>query len=175
MNIPLEDNFNDILGKACRGLGLADEQLAQQTGLTTEIIAAMKDGRQVGQHRGENGPQSDIEPAHAEGQLLRGEEAGQPRNDENLQRVAPGRQRGDQPVGRRVQLVDLGEERGEDEIAGEREEGPRRGQNPLARAGEQIAAVGPPARTGIGCHRRLRRRRLPRPDSEGSARSTARR
>lgn len=45
MKIPLEDDFNDILGKACRGLGLTDEQLAQQTGLSAETIAAVKDGQ----------------------------------------------------------------------------------------------------------------------------------
>ena len=45
MKIPLEDNFNDILGKASRGLGLGDEQLAQQTGLSTETIAAVKEGQ----------------------------------------------------------------------------------------------------------------------------------
>lgn len=42
---PLEDNFNDILGKACRGLALTDEQLSQQTGLDAETIAAVKDGQ----------------------------------------------------------------------------------------------------------------------------------
>jgi hydroxyacylglutathione hydrolase len=45
VKIPLEDDFNDILGKACRGLGLTDEQLAQQTGLSAETIAAVKDGQ----------------------------------------------------------------------------------------------------------------------------------
>ena len=45
MKIPLEDNFNDIIGKACRGLGLTDGQLAQQTGLDAETIAAVKDGQ----------------------------------------------------------------------------------------------------------------------------------
>jgi hydroxyacylglutathione hydrolase len=44
MNIPLEDNFNDIIGKACRGLGLTDGELARQTGLSAEIVAAVKDG-----------------------------------------------------------------------------------------------------------------------------------
>jgi glyoxylase-like metal-dependent hydrolase (beta-lactamase superfamily II) len=45
MKIPLEDNFHDIIGKACRGLGLADEQLAQQTGLSAQTVAAVKDGQ----------------------------------------------------------------------------------------------------------------------------------
>jgi hydroxyacylglutathione hydrolase len=45
MPLPLEDNFDDILGKACRGLGVADEQLAQETGLTAETIAAVKAGQ----------------------------------------------------------------------------------------------------------------------------------
>ena len=45
MHLSLEDNLHDVLGKACRGLGLMDEQLAQQTGLSVEIIAAVKDGQ----------------------------------------------------------------------------------------------------------------------------------
>jgi hydroxyacylglutathione hydrolase len=45
MKIPLEDNFNDVLGKSCRGLGLTDEHLALQTGFSAETIAAVKDGQ----------------------------------------------------------------------------------------------------------------------------------
>ena len=44
VKIPLEDSFNDILGKASRGLGLTDEDLAQQTGLSAETVAAVKSG-----------------------------------------------------------------------------------------------------------------------------------
>ncbi len=45
MKIPLEDNFNDILSKACRGLKLTDEQVAQRAKLTLAQVAAAKDGK----------------------------------------------------------------------------------------------------------------------------------
>jgi ribosome-binding protein aMBF1 (putative translation factor) len=41
VKIPLEDNFHDILGKAFRGSGLTDEQLAQRAGLSAETVAAV--------------------------------------------------------------------------------------------------------------------------------------
>lgn len=42
VNIPLEDNFNDILGKAMRGLKLSSAQLAQKAGVAeTDITAAL--------------------------------------------------------------------------------------------------------------------------------------
>lgn len=44
MAIPLDDSFQDVLGKACRGLGLTDEQLALKTGLPNFKIAALKNG-----------------------------------------------------------------------------------------------------------------------------------
>lgn len=44
VKIPLEDSFNDILGKASRGLGVKDEEIARRTGLSTETVAAVKDG-----------------------------------------------------------------------------------------------------------------------------------
>ena len=44
MRIPLEDNFNDIIGKACRGLKLTDEQVAQSAGVTVAEVAAAKAG-----------------------------------------------------------------------------------------------------------------------------------
>lgn len=43
--IPLEDNFTDILGKAQRGLGLSDRQLAEKAGITPADVAALKDGQ----------------------------------------------------------------------------------------------------------------------------------
>ncbi|MDB6023613.1 MAG: glyoxylase-like metal-dependent hydrolase [Pedosphaera sp.] len=43
--IPLEDNFNDIIGKAQRGLKLTDEQLAQRAGVKAADIANAKDGK----------------------------------------------------------------------------------------------------------------------------------
>lgn len=44
MTIPLEDSYQDILGKACRGLGLQDDDLARQTGLPVAKITAVKNG-----------------------------------------------------------------------------------------------------------------------------------
>ena len=42
--IPLEDNFEDILGKALRGTGIADGILEFLTGVPEEIIVKLKDG-----------------------------------------------------------------------------------------------------------------------------------
>ena len=44
MRIPLEDNFNDIIGKAGRGLKLTDEQIAQRAGVTAAEVVAAKAG-----------------------------------------------------------------------------------------------------------------------------------
>ncbi len=45
VKIPLEDNFNDIIGKAQRGLNFSDEQLAKKTGIPVADLRAVKDGR----------------------------------------------------------------------------------------------------------------------------------
>ncbi len=42
--IPLEDNFNDIIGKAQRGLQLSDQDLAGQAGVTVDELKAVKGG-----------------------------------------------------------------------------------------------------------------------------------
>jgi len=42
--ISLEDNFNDILGKAQRGLQFTDDQLARQAGVTLQDLARAKAG-----------------------------------------------------------------------------------------------------------------------------------
>src|SRR5690348_14544616 len=42
--IPLEDNFNDIIGKAQRGYKLSDEQLAQQSGVSVSELHRVKGG-----------------------------------------------------------------------------------------------------------------------------------
>jgi|SRR5579883_2943130 len=42
--IPLEDNFNDVIGKAQRGLKLSDEQLAEKAGVTVADVARAKAG-----------------------------------------------------------------------------------------------------------------------------------
>ena len=44
MSIPLEDNVSDILGKAQRGLGISDGQLAARSGVTVEKIHQIRTG-----------------------------------------------------------------------------------------------------------------------------------
>jgi hydroxyacylglutathione hydrolase len=44
MSIPLEDNASDIIGKAQRGLGISDSQLAERSGVSTEKIRKVRDG-----------------------------------------------------------------------------------------------------------------------------------
>jgi len=44
--IPLEDNATDILGKAQRGLGLSDSQLAAKAGLDANRVRALREGEQ---------------------------------------------------------------------------------------------------------------------------------
>jgi hydroxyacylglutathione hydrolase len=43
--IPLEDNFTDIIGKAQRGLGISDSQLAEKSKLPVERIRQLRDGK----------------------------------------------------------------------------------------------------------------------------------
>ncbi|HEY0790637.1 MAG TPA: MBL fold metallo-hydrolase [Chthoniobacterales bacterium] len=47
MTIPLEDLFEDIVGKAQRGLGLDDEALAEQAEISKAALQALKAGRGV--------------------------------------------------------------------------------------------------------------------------------
>jgi len=44
MAIPIEDNFEDILGKAQRGLNLAASELAQRAGISVAQFHAVKGG-----------------------------------------------------------------------------------------------------------------------------------
>ena len=44
MSIPLEDNFEDIIGKAQRGLSLNSEMLAAQAGISPEELEALRAG-----------------------------------------------------------------------------------------------------------------------------------
>src|SRR4051812_10096850 len=44
LNLPLEDNFGDIIGKAMRGLKISREELANRTGVPEEALAAMLEG-----------------------------------------------------------------------------------------------------------------------------------
>ena len=45
MAIPLEDNFTDIIGKAQRGLGISDSQLAEKSGASVDRIREVRDGK----------------------------------------------------------------------------------------------------------------------------------
>jgi len=47
MSIPLEDNVTDIIGKAQRGLGLSDADLASRLGIETSELNAMKQVRGI--------------------------------------------------------------------------------------------------------------------------------
>jgi glyoxylase-like metal-dependent hydrolase (beta-lactamase superfamily II) len=42
--IPLEDGFQDVIGKAARGLGLADDALARAAGVTPDEVRRVKEG-----------------------------------------------------------------------------------------------------------------------------------
>jgi hydroxyacylglutathione hydrolase len=42
--IPLEDNPADIIGKAQRGLGISDSELAKKTGVSAQTIRKLRDG-----------------------------------------------------------------------------------------------------------------------------------
>jgi glyoxylase-like metal-dependent hydrolase (beta-lactamase superfamily II) len=44
MPIPLEDNFTDVIGKAARGLGLADSAVASRAGLAVEAVQRLRAG-----------------------------------------------------------------------------------------------------------------------------------
>lgn len=44
MSIPLEDNVSDIIGKAQRGLGISDSQLAERSGVSAEKIRKLRNG-----------------------------------------------------------------------------------------------------------------------------------
>lgn len=45
--IPLEDNFTDVIGKAQRGLGISDADLAKRAEVSLEDLAAVKAGRTI--------------------------------------------------------------------------------------------------------------------------------
>jgi glyoxylase-like metal-dependent hydrolase (beta-lactamase superfamily II) len=45
MSIPLEDNVSDIIGKAQRGLGISDSQLAERSGVSAEKIRKLRAGQ----------------------------------------------------------------------------------------------------------------------------------
>ena len=45
--IPLEDNFNDVINKAQRGLKITDEDLATRSDISLEDLAAIKGGQPI--------------------------------------------------------------------------------------------------------------------------------
>jgi glyoxylase-like metal-dependent hydrolase (beta-lactamase superfamily II) len=45
MAIPLEDKFNDIVGKAMRGLKLSDSQVADKSGATAAAVQSLRNGQ----------------------------------------------------------------------------------------------------------------------------------
>jgi glyoxylase-like metal-dependent hydrolase (beta-lactamase superfamily II) len=44
MAIPLEDKFNDIVGKAMRGFKLSDSEVAEKAGVSATAVEALRDG-----------------------------------------------------------------------------------------------------------------------------------
>ena len=42
--IPLEDNVGDIIGKAQRGLGISDSELAKKAGVDLQTIRKLREG-----------------------------------------------------------------------------------------------------------------------------------
>ena len=44
MAIPLEDNVSDIIGKAQRGLGISDSQLAERAGVSVDAVRKVRSG-----------------------------------------------------------------------------------------------------------------------------------
>ena len=46
-HIPLEDDFNDVINKAQRGLGVTDEELMQRAEVSAEDLAAVKAGKPI--------------------------------------------------------------------------------------------------------------------------------
>ena len=44
LHIPLEDNFDDVINKAQRGLRLTDRELARRAGISVAELVALKSG-----------------------------------------------------------------------------------------------------------------------------------
>src|ERR1044072_5338509 len=45
MAIPLEDKFNDIVGKAMRGFKLSDSEVAEKAGVSAAEVQTLRDGQ----------------------------------------------------------------------------------------------------------------------------------
>jgi glyoxylase-like metal-dependent hydrolase (beta-lactamase superfamily II) len=63
MSIPLEDNVSDIIGKAQRGLGISDSQLAEKSGVSVEKIRSVRDGDYDGDAVGRLAPVLELNAA----------------------------------------------------------------------------------------------------------------
>ena len=42
MTVPLEDNVSDVIGKAQRGLGISDSQLAERAGISADKVQSLR-------------------------------------------------------------------------------------------------------------------------------------
>ncbi len=56
MKIPIEDNAGDIIGKAQRGLGISDSQLAERAGVSAESVKQMREGNLMEEELGKVAP-----------------------------------------------------------------------------------------------------------------------
>ena len=63
MAIPLEDNVSDIIGKAQRGLGISDSQLAEKSGVSAEAIRKLRAGNFEGDVAERVAPLLNLDPA----------------------------------------------------------------------------------------------------------------
>jgi hydroxyacylglutathione hydrolase len=63
MAIPLEDNVSDIIGKAQRGLGITDSQLAEKSGVSAETIRKLREGTFEGDAVERVAPLLNLDPA----------------------------------------------------------------------------------------------------------------
>ncbi len=60
--IPLEDNYEDILAKALRGLGLTDAALAERAGVAVQAVGAARSGRFDESHARKFAPVLGLDP-----------------------------------------------------------------------------------------------------------------
>jgi hydroxyacylglutathione hydrolase len=63
MAIPLEDNFTDIIGKAQRGLGISDSQLAEKSKVPLERIRDLRGGKADDDALSRIAPVLDLDPS----------------------------------------------------------------------------------------------------------------
>ncbi|HEX4639939.1 MAG TPA: MBL fold metallo-hydrolase, partial [Chthoniobacterales bacterium] len=56
MAIPLEDNVSDVVGKAQRGLGISESQLAERAGVSVDAVRKIRGGDLAGEEIGRVAP-----------------------------------------------------------------------------------------------------------------------